>query len=209
MKAKKVGIIGRVADGVELFDGQTVSTRLWRDEFNARLDKKVFLVDTYDYNNHVARILVKWVQCMLSCSHIIVMLSGNGLRFFLPLLYYSNKLFHRKIFHRVIGGELDRFVFAHPQTAKYLDSFDINWVQSNKLVEKLNALGVHNAKYLENFRHIEAIGPDEVCDNGTKPYRFFTFSRVAESKGIGTAIEAIAKLNEESGRNAGNCKEAV
>ena len=37
----QIGIIGRVADGVEMYDGQTVTTRIIREELENRLDTTV------------------------------------------------------------------------------------------------------------------------------------------------------------------------
>ena len=32
MKKNRIGLIGHIAKDIEMFDGQTVSTRLWLDE---------------------------------------------------------------------------------------------------------------------------------------------------------------------------------
>lgn len=194
----KIGIIGRTADKQAMYDGQTVSTRLWRDELKKH-GGSVFVVDTYNYKRRVFPILLQWIWCMFTCTHIVVMLSGGGLSFFLPLLYYANKLFRRKIYHRVIGGELDAYVKEHPKSVKYLNSFEVNWVQSNKMIERLDAVGVKNGKFMENFRNIKAIPESQLRKETEKPYRFCTFSRVSESKGIGLAMETIAKVNAYMG----------
>ena len=68
------------------------------------------MVDTYDYKHRIFPILSNLLKCMLSCSHIVFMLSGNVMSVFLPLLFYSNKLFYRKIYHRVIGGSICDYV---------------------------------------------------------------------------------------------------
>lgn len=200
MKIKKIGIIGCVADGKDMYDGQTVSTRLWRNEFNkTKSGTLVYVVDTYQYKKRALSVLLQWIKCMFTCSHIVVMLSGNGLRFFLPLIYYSNKLFCKKFYHRVIGGEFDSFLQSQGEKyIRYVSALEVNWVQSHSLVKKLNALGVHNAEYLENFRDIQPVKlPEEI--HYEKPFRFCTFSRVSKSKGISLAIEAVAAVNVKLG----------
>ena len=83
---KRIGIIGRVADGAELYDGQTVTTRLLRDAFIKALPEGgVFCADTYDYKHHAATCLSRAVKCMFLSTHICILLSRNGLTFFLPL----------------------------------------------------------------------------------------------------------------------------
>lgn len=199
MKKNRIGIIGRVAPGVELFDGQTVSTRLWKNEIESRTGSDVYVVETYDYKHNSLKVFSQFVRCLLSCSHIVVILSGNGLKFFTPLLYYGNCIFHRKIFHRVIGGELDAFVSKYKKYVRYFNSFEVNWVQSNELVKKLEKQGVTNGEYLENFRNINPVSVEEIATQESQvPYSFFTFSRVAKSKGIGIAIEAVAEVNSRN-----------
>lgn len=200
MKIKRIGIIGCVADGKDMYDGQTVSTRLWRDEMNRVLPgKSVCVVDTYQYKKRAISVLWQWVKCIFTCSHIVIMLSGNGLYFFLPLFYYANKLFHRKIYHRVIGGELDAFLERNPECLRYMNALEVNWVQSHALAARLAKMGMTNAAYLENFRNITPIELPPEPEKYEKPFRFCTFSRVSKAKGISLAIEAVAAVNEQLG----------
>ena len=155
---KRIAIIGHFADKKEFYDGQTVSTRLLRNVLEkSNAFKKICKVDTYNYRKNFLKVIFSWLYSQFSCSYIIVMLSGDGLKFFCPLLYYSNKIFKRKIFHRVIGGELDSFLTRNPKCIKYMNSFEVNWVQSEKLVKKLESMGIENAEYLENFRDITPV----------------------------------------------------
>ena len=198
----QIGIIGRTADGKEMFDGQTVSTRLWRDELNRFMDgSEVFVVDTYNYKRRIIPIMLRWMQCLARCSHLVVMLSGNGLTFFLPLLYYAKKFLGKRIYHRVIGGELHEYVRQHPGSAKYLNAFEVNWVQSQKMIDRLAEAGVHNGEFMENFRNITPVGQEQLPSGFSEPYSFCTFSRVSKTKGIDIAMKAVHQLNREAGRN--------
>jgi len=197
---KRLGLIGHIADGQEKFDGQTVSTRIWRDELRKESnDLELIIVDTFEYKRRFIKLLKSWLKCMVSCSHIVVMLSGNGMRFFFPLLYYSNKIFKRKIFHRVIGGNLSNYVDVNPIWIKYLNAFEINWVQSPKMVEYLFQQGIYNAVFLENFRNVKSISNEELTSSNKKPFLFCTFCRVSKAKGITLAIETIANINSVNG----------
>ena len=203
MKKKKIAIIGHFADGKEFYDGQTVSTRLLRDVLEKSGSfEKICKVDTYNYQKNFLKVIFSWLFCEFSCPYIIVMLSGGGLKVFSPLLYYANKIFRRKVFHRVIGGELDTFLGRNPKCVKYMNSFEVNWVQSNKLVKKLNDIGLNNAEYLENFREITPITLSDETECVEKPFKFCTFCRVSEAKGIGLAMESIAKVNEVLGEGS-------
>ena len=202
IKSKKIAIIGHFASGKDFYDGQTVSTRLLENVLkNSGCFKKICKVDTFNYKRNAIKVLFSWLSCMFSCSYIILMVSGNGIKLFSPMLYYGNKIFKKKIFHRVIGGELDGFLVRNEQCIKYLNSFEVNWVQSNKLVERLNRMGINNAEYLENFREITPIVLSDEPTRFEKPYKLCTFCRVSEAKGISLAIESVAKVNEMLGKD--------
>lgn len=200
MEIKRIGLIGHMAIGQKKYDGQTVSTRMWQNELNnMELPRKPVFVDTYNYMHRSFSLIASWIKCMFSCSHIVFMLSGNGMRVFLPLLFYSNKIFKRRLYHRVIGGNLCEYVEKNPKWTKYLNGFEVNWVQSNKMVERLKELGVTNGEYLENFRSIKPINEEEITAWKSKPYKFCTFCRVSKAKGIGLAIQAISEVNRKNG----------
>ncbi len=200
MDIKRIGLIGHLAISKEKYDGQTVSTRMWQTELEKmHLEKAPIYVDTFNYKHRAISLIGNWLRCMISCSHIVFMLSGNGMHVFLPLLYYTNKLFKRKLYHRVIGGNLCEYVEKYPKWVKYLNGFEVNWVQSTRMVEELRRLGVKNGEYLENFRDISSINKNEIKPWAAKPYKFCTFCRVCKEKGIGLAIDSVAAINEGGG----------
>ena len=196
----KIGIIGHIADGYDFYDGQTISTRLLRDEINARIEHKIFEVDTYFLKRNPIIVLARFFVCMCTCTHVIIMLSRNGLKFFLPIIHLFNKVSRKKIYHRVIGGSIDSLIEKNANWVKYLSSIEVNWVQSSKIVDALNKRGIMNAKFLPNFRNITPIRSEDIGIVDKEPLKFCTFSRVSESKGIGDAIESIRRINEKHGK---------
>lgn len=194
---QKIGVIGRVADGVEMYDGQTVTTRIIRNELETRLNTSVFCVDTYDYKHHVFRCLLRSFICLFKCEHIFMLLSNNGRRFFLPFLYYTNKLFHRKVYHRMIGGLFGENVKQHPRWVKYLNSFVVNLAEGRTQVEALRNAGVNNAVETYTFRNAQIVSSDAFPVCAAPPFRFCTFCRVTKAKGISDAIQAIMKINSD------------
>lgn len=195
MKKKKIGIIGRVADGIEMYDGQTIITRIIRVELENRLKIPVYCVDTYDYKRHVFRCLFRSFSCLFRCEHIFILLSNNGRRFFLPFLYYTNKLFHRRVYHRMIGGLFGENVKQHPRWIKYLNSFVVNLAEGSSQVVALRNAGVNNVVETYNFRNIQIVSADDFPVYSHPPFRFCTFCRVTKAKGISDAIQAITKIN--------------
>lgn len=200
IKKNKLCIIGRVADDKELYDGQTVLTRMLRDNLKKQLPNcRINLVDTYEYKKHMISCFFKTLKNLFTCQSFIILLSVNGLSFYLPFLHYLNKLFKRNIYHRVIGGSLDKQVIKHPKWKKYLNSLNYNYVESQSLVNKLNELGIKNAKVSPNFKNIEILDEKDIKKyNNNDEIRFCTFSRVIKEKGISDAIDAIISYNKDT-----------
>lgn len=196
---EKIGIIGRMADGAQLYDGQTVLTRLLRDELEKKSDGPVYCVDTYRYKQRCVMTFLRTIICLFRCKHIFVLLSRNGRRFYFPFLYYANKLFKRRIYHRVIGGTLDVGIREYPGWVRYLNSFVVNWTEGHGQKVRAQELGVNNAVETVNFKPARIIGADEFPDYQQPPYRFCTFCRVTKPKGIDEAIKAIIRINEQRG----------
>ncbi|MDD3228846.1 MAG: glycosyltransferase [Oscillospiraceae bacterium] len=191
----KIGIIGRVADSVEMYDGQTVTTRIIRDELENRLNTSVYCVDTYDYKHHAFRCLLRSFVCLFRCEHIFILLSNNGRRFFLPFLYFANKLFHRRIYHRMIGGLFGKNVKQHPRWVTYLNSFVVNLAEGRSQVEALRIAGVRNVVETHTFRNAQIVSADAFPAYSSPPFRFCTFCRVTKAKGISDALQAVTRIN--------------
>lgn len=194
-KKDKIGIIGRVADGVDMYDGQTVTTRIIRDELESRLSTSVYCVDTYDYKHHAMACLFRSFVCLFRCEHIFILLSNNGRRFFLPFLYYMNKLFHRRVYHRMIGGLFGENVREHPSWVKYLNSFVVNLAEGHSQVDTLRAAGVVNVVETYTFRNARIVTENDFPEYSAPPFRFCTFCRVTKTKGIGDAIKSVMTIN--------------
>lgn len=194
---KKIGLIGRLDPQCELFDGQTVKTRMMhRLLCELYGEDNVFVVDTKDYRHNAARVAAQTARCLLTCKDVFVSLSRNGRKAFFPLLSFAARHLHTRVYHNLIGGWLARDLEECPQQMRYLNDFRVNWVESRQLVEKLEELGVGNAEFLPNFKYLDGTELPESRYYGPG-YRFCTFSRVQELKGIGDAMDAVEKLCSE------------
>ena len=50
MKKKDIAVVGRVAEGTELLDGQTVKTKILYEELKKEFpDRNIICIDTYQY----------------------------------------------------------------------------------------------------------------------------------------------------------------
>lgn len=200
-KRKRIGIIGRIDPSESMFDGQTVKTRtIWRLMVEYYGAGSVVAVDTLDYKEKPLKVAWNLLHCLVSCRDVVVLLSRGGRNAIFPVLSFAANRFGRNIFHSLIGGWLGRDIDEDERGAlvKYLNSFQVNWVETHELAEALDARGVRNVEYLPNFKLISPISklPEEPLHS---PVRLCTFSRVQERKGISNAIESVDAVNEKYG----------
>ena len=128
-------------------------------------------------------LLLQTIATLISTRRIIVLLSGNGMKFYFPLLNFAGKVFRTRVYHDVIGGNLDVYIKQNPKFVKYLNNFSVNWVETNQLKKCVESCGVKNCEVIPNFKRL-AVLPESAIDTKEKmPFRFCTFSRVMKEKG--------------------------
>ena len=194
---KKIGILGHFGGKEEFFDGQTVKTKILYDELLKTGSFKIYRADTYYVRKNPLKFVYQTVRCLVVCESVIVLLSMPGRKIIFPFLYLWKKFFKIRLYNDVIGNNLAKYA-TNEKKAKHLRCFEKNWLEVDKAIKDLEAIGVHNGEILPNIKRIEA-----VTEFGEKslerPYKFCTFSRVMPEKGILDAIEAINRVNHESG----------
>lgn len=201
MKSKKIAIIGHFGGNENILDGQTIKTKILYDELRQATDWQIRKVDTYYKSKKPIMLLINSIVTLISTRDIIVLLSGNGMKFYFPLLSYFSR-FRTRIYHDVIGGNLDSYVKKYPKFQKYLNSFEVNWVETENLRKKLEYCGVNNCEVIPNFKRLNIATIEN--NEYSEPFKFCTFSRVMREKGVEIAIDAVQAINTEAGREV--CK---
>ena len=197
---KKIAIIGHFGGDKDFFDGQTVKTKILFDELSKAIDWEIKKVDTYLNKTNKIKLLFVTFKCLFSCKKIIILVSGNGMKLFFPLLFFFAKFFHKDIYHDVIGGNLDKNVNKNPKYIKYLNSFKYNWVETENLKTRLQNEGVTNCEVIPNFKRLKTVELSDSSFEFDEPYRFCTFSRVIKEKGISDAVIAVDNINKQHKR---------
>lgn len=193
---KKVGLIGHFGGGKEFLDGQTVKTKILYQELKDRgID--ICCVDTYYNNTNKAKLLLDSIKAILRCKTIIILLSGNGMKIYFPMMYWAKKLLGRKVFHDVIGGNLADKIEQNKNYRKYLNSFSGNWVEFEELKRNLENQGVSNCTVIPNFKKLNLSAAHEIIDDPAK-HKLCIFSRVMKEKGVTDAIMAVHNHNSRS-----------
>ena len=197
---QKVGIIGKFgADGVWV-DGQTIKTKNLAMLLEKTEQFSLVKADTCYFKRKNLKLLMDSLRCMFHCKHVFLMVSVNGMKFYLPFLHYLNKITHRKIYHYIIGSELLEMVKEDPKLVKYLNSLAANWFEYDSGTKYLRDQGVENVSTLPNFKVLVPVEKPIDYDQSSDIFRFCTFSRVMEEKGITEAIETVRAINDEQGR---------
>lgn len=198
MSKRKVGVIGHFGGSENILDGQTIKTKILCDELQKSTKWELIKVDTYYKSKNPVKLIIDTFKCLKSAQDIIVLLSRNGMRFYFPLLYFYAKTFHTRIYHDVIGGNLNTYVERYPKFVKYLNSFRKNWVETDGLKNKLKKQGIVNCEVIPNFKRLNIAELENI--EFEEPYRFCVFSRVMKEKGIETAIDAIESINNQGNK---------
>lgn len=188
-------MMGHFASGKNYIDGQTIKTRML---YNCLLEREVRIVsvDTSKKKNNPIALIIDSILAFIKCDTFIILLSGNGMKVYFPVLYLLSRYLGKRIYHDVIGGNLDEYIKSNKQFKKYLNSFSKNWVEIESLRYKLDKLGIKNAEVIPNFKNLRiASGLDK--NRNQKPYAFCTFSRVVKEKGIEDAINAVKLINNK------------
>lgn len=193
LENKNVLIIGHFGGDNNFTDGQTVKTKILYEELTKYTNWHIDILDTYYKKNKII-FLFKSLFKISKNKIIIVLLSGNGMKKFFPLLFFFSKIFNKKVFHDVIGGNLHSYVDSENNFKKYLNSFCENWVETRGMAKLLNNREIKNTRIIPNFREAEKI--DIKVKKYENIFYFCTFSRVNKEKGISDAILSINKINQ-------------
>ncbi len=199
MKNKKISIIGHFGGKENILDGQTIKTKILYDELKKSTNWDIKIVDTYYKRRNPFKLLKDTLISIITTDDIIILLSRNGMKIFFPLLSFVARILHKKIYHDVIGGNLDVYVNKYPNYRKYLNSFVVNWVETEGLKNKLEHLGINNCDVIPNFKRLDIVEVENKMYDA--PFKFCIFSRVMKEKGVEIAIEAIETINKEFGEN--------
>jgi glycosyltransferase involved in cell wall biosynthesis len=128
-------------------------------------------------------------------SFLFVSLSVSGALMCLSIIIPLSKLFKHDVRYLVIGGSLPELIRNRSNVIKRLKKTNGIYVETEKMREAMNRIGLNNVFYLPNFRYYEYIPSLNKAIHA--PYKLVFFSRVTKDKGIELAIEAIRFINEE------------
>lgn len=192
----KIGVIGHFGLGLDLANGQTIKTKVITERLEEKCNQKAYIVDTHGGIKVIFSIVYKTIIALFKCENIIIMLAENGLKICVPILYFFNHFFNRKLHYIVIGGWLPVFLSSHPYLAKELRKFEYIYVETNNMKENLCEKGFNNVLIMPNCKPLKPMRIENLQQNFIKPFKLCTFSRVMKEKGIEDAIDAVINAND-------------
>ncbi len=199
---KKVSVIGHFGNGLSLNNGQTIKTKIITDELKKELSGSE--VATFDSHGGVLALLKAPFQCLKALrksKNVLILPAYKGLRVYAPLLKMFRPFYKgRKLHYVVIGGWLPEFVKNKSALKRILRKFDGIYVETSLMKETLKKQGFSNIYVMPNFKNLHVLEENRLVYSAGFPLKLCTFSRVNRKKGIQDAVDAVRKINEESGR---------
>ncbi len=199
----KVGVCGHFGFGKDFADGQTDKTKaVWRALTKTLGEDQVLALDTYGWKKNPVSLFVNCYKLIKKCENVIMLPASGGVNVFPALFEAMNRNFNRRLHYIVIGGWLPEKLSSNTKLLSRISKLDKVYVELQPMREALLNLGLKNVIYMPNFRETHSLTEKELVYSDNEPYRLCTFSRVARSKGIEEAVEAVRTANRALGRVA-------
>ncbi len=195
-KKLKVAILGPFGKTETYSGGQVVKCRNLYQELKNNTDWQIQIIDTDNKNKNTLRLCLQLLKHLLTNKHMIVLLAKNGRRILFPMLYLFARIFKTNIYHDVIGGNLAVDVKNNTKMKRYLNSFRVNWVETELLKQELEEQEIRNVQILPNFRCIDPLAPNELNVKFEEPLQLCYFAKVSKEKGVEDAISAVINVNK-------------
>lgn len=189
---KRVGIIGHFGIGLNLANGQTIKTKIVTEAVERYSEEEALIVDAHGGIKAIFPVILGSLNALKKCKNVILMLTENGLKVSVPILYFFNKFFKRRLHYVVVGGWLPVFLKEKKVLSKCIKSFYMIYVETQNMKTALEKMGFVNVVVMPNCKKLEIVSELYICN---KPYKLCTFSRVMKEKGIEDAVEAVKKAN--------------
>ncbi|HEP1805352.1 TPA: glycosyltransferase [Streptococcus suis] len=194
-----VCVVGNFGDKSILTDGQGIKTlELYNSLVKAYGQKEVSRVNLHSKNRII--LALQLLVNVIKCKNIIVLVSKNGRKTVIPLLVAYNRIFHKKIFHSLIGSTTHQTLEENPKLIECYNRLAGNWSETNTEKKLLEELGLTNVTVVKNFKNLRVLMSEELNYITNEPFPLCTFSRVEELKGIPNIVRAVNKVNELLGR---------
>lgn len=192
---KEIIFIGWISKGAIPVVGETVKNQYIIEELKKYCD--VIELDFYQKNKH-PWIYLQAAWAFIWHPHASIILSTSAKNVYAMLKLLKGLGVKRHIIHWVVGGAFPQLVKDGKFKADVFNYVDLNLVQCRDMIDQLEEAGIHNGKYVSNFKKIDYYPDFELAlkqRKEEKKTRFVFLSRVHPAKGCNYIIEAVKALN--------------
>lgn len=185
---KNVLLISSSSKRRNRLDGVTIKSRCLEEKLNMDNDINLIAIDTDNWQINFISIVIRILANLKKADKIVICSAQRGANLLLMFFYIFN--INKDIFYFVAGGRLADYLVTEKYKLKYYSKVKKIYVESDKMVNKLNSISLSNVEKLLNFRNFNF--RKDICIN--EKVRFVFFSRVIKEKGIEDLIIAFKKL---------------
>lgn len=192
---KKIIFVGWISKGIVPVVGETVKNQYIIEELRKYCD--VIELDFYQKNKH-PWIYLQAVWTFIRYPHASIILSTSAKNVYAMLRLLKGLGIKRHIIHWVVGGAFPQLVKEGKFKADVFNYVSLNLVQCRDMVGQLENAGIHNGKFVSNFKKIDYYPDIERAikyRQEQKKMRFVFLSRMHPAKGCNYLVEAIKALN--------------
>lgn len=194
-----VCVVGNFGNHEVLADGQCIKTvELYNSLVRTYGEKEVGRVNLCSPNKVV--LAIKLFFSMFRYKNFIVLVSKNGRKTVIPLMVTFNKLFHKHIFHSLIGSTTHQTLDENIKFVRCFNALSGNWSETNTEKRLLEERGLSNVSVIKNFKDLNILPKDALAYVEAAPFPICTFSRVEALKGIPNIVSAVEKVNARYGK---------
>ncbi len=183
--SKKTGVIG-------CFDGKdSTKMNIFYEQMKKRGFDDIVCVNIGSETSYKVSVMLNIFKCIKSCGIVVVF--SDCLKY-LPIICFAKKIFKKRIYNNIIGGDFALKVKGNSKYINYLNELDANWTEFSKLAEELDGLGITNCDVITNFKEgnsTKALG--QVSENGNN--KFCMLGCITAESGVEDAIDAVLKYN--------------
>lgn len=183
--------IGPTATGHQPTSGGTMKNRLFLQRFSS-LFEKIVVVDTEKWRKNPF-VIFKLVFTLAFVRNAKVVVSCEAMApKVVKFLYYCR--LQKDVIYWVIGCDVVRRIGERELNPKHFAYLKSIVVQSPKMVETLNSVGLRNAIYVPNSKPVYGLPEVEHLEGVT---RFVFVARIIPEKGCDLILNCVERLNAE------------
>lgn len=195
----KLAIIGNLDKKNNSTIGAAVKARSLYEYLSSRYgSNNVKAVDIFGWKSRKVQVFCGIISAFMHCQNVVLVISDTSATL-MKVLSSLKRLFKRKVWYVAVGGDIGDNLAQNPERIDGLRYVDAFFLETQDAVDAMKNDGFGNVYILKNFKNIKPVAELKLVPH--PPYRFLTFSRVNELKGISDAINAIEKVNHRQGEN--------